>query len=86
MSDRQRHRQRKKQALCGEPNVGLNPRTPRSRPELKADVQPLSPDAPSCILYFCLLSASHELRQWELHKANYVFFGLKLQRFPLSVE
>ena len=40
-------RQRGKQASCGEPNVGLDPRTPGSRPEPKADVQPLShPGAP----------------------------------------
>ena len=26
----QRHRQREKQALCGEPEAGLNPRTPGS--------------------------------------------------------
>ena len=38
----QRHRQRKKQALCGEPNVGLDPRTLGSQPKLKADAQSLS--------------------------------------------
>ena len=32
----------KKQTLHREPNVGLDPRTPGSRPELKADAQPLS--------------------------------------------
>ena len=37
---RQRHRQRKKQAPCGEPHAGLNHRTPGSWP--KADAQPLS--------------------------------------------
>ena len=30
------------QAPCGEPDAGLDPRTPGSRPELKADAQPLS--------------------------------------------
>ena len=46
--DRQRHGQREKQAPCREPNVGLNPRSPRSGPRLKADVQPLShPGVPS---------------------------------------
>ena len=40
--ERQRHRQREKQATCRKPNVGLDPRTPGSRPELKADAQPLS--------------------------------------------
>ena len=45
---RQRHRQREKQTLCREPNVGLHPRTPGSRPEPKADTQPLShPGAPT---------------------------------------
>ena len=35
-------RQREKQVPCGEPDVELSPRTPRSQPELKADTQPLS--------------------------------------------
>ena len=30
--ERQRHRQREKRAPCGEPEVGLGPRTPGSRP------------------------------------------------------
>ena len=38
----QRHRQREKQAPHGEPDVGLDPETPGSRPEPKADAQPLS--------------------------------------------
>ena len=38
----QRHRQREKQAPCREPDTGLDPDTPGSRPELKADTQPLS--------------------------------------------
>ena len=46
-TERCRDRWREKQAPCGEPNVGLNPRTPGSRPEPKADTQPLShPGAP----------------------------------------
>ena len=36
--ERQRHRQREKQAPCKEANVGLDPRTPRSRLEPKADI------------------------------------------------
>ena len=40
--ERQRHRQREKQASCREPNVGLNPGTPGSHLEPKADAQPLS--------------------------------------------
>ena len=47
-TERQRHRQREKQAPCKEPDAGLNPRTLGSRPELKADAQPLShPGAPT---------------------------------------
>ena len=34
---RQKHRQREKHAPCREPNVGLDPRTPGSCSELKAD-------------------------------------------------
>ena len=37
-----RHRQREKQAPCGDPKAGLHPRNLGSRPELKADAQPLS--------------------------------------------
>ena len=49
--ERQRHRRREKQAPCRELNVGLDPRTPGSRPELKADAQPLShPGAPTWVL------------------------------------
>ena len=45
--ERQRYRQRERQDPCGEPDVGLDPRTPGSGPEPKADAQPLShPDAP----------------------------------------
>ena len=35
--ERQRHRQREEQAPCREPDVGLDPGTPGSHPELKAD-------------------------------------------------
>ena len=35
----QRHRQREKQAPCREPDAGLDPGTPRSHPESKADAQ-----------------------------------------------
>ena len=41
-TERQRHRQKEKQAPCGEPNAGLDPRTPGSHPEPKAGTQPLS--------------------------------------------
>ena len=49
--ERQRHRQRKKQAPCKEPNAGLDPRSPGSRPGLKAGAKLLShPDVPLLVL------------------------------------
>ena len=42
MRQRERHRQREKQAPCGEPDVGFDPRTPGSRPGPKAGAKPLS--------------------------------------------
>ena len=41
--EKERPRQREKQAPYGEPNAGLDPRTLGSFPEPKADAQPLSP-------------------------------------------
>ena len=43
---RESQRRRQRQAPCKEPDVGLDPRTPGSRPELKEDAQPLTPGAP----------------------------------------
>ena len=40
--ERQKHRQREKQAPCMKLNAGLDPRTLGSRPEPKADAQMLS--------------------------------------------
>ena len=51
-TERGRDRQREKQAPCGEPDAGLNPRIPGSQPELKADAQPLSHSgAPETVLF-----------------------------------
>ena len=45
---RQRHRRREKQAPCWEPDVGLHPRTPGSRPGPKAGAKLVShPGIPS---------------------------------------
>ena len=45
--EKQRHRQREKQTPRGELDAGLDPGTPGSSPEPKADTQLLSyPDAP----------------------------------------
>ena len=40
--ERQRHRQKERQAPCGEPDVGLDPKTLGSLAEPKAEAQPLS--------------------------------------------
>ena len=42
MRDTERQRERERQASCRDPDVGLDPGTPGSRPELKAGAQPLS--------------------------------------------
>ena len=47
--ERQRHRQREKQAPCGDPNAGLDPRTPGSCPEPKVDAQLSHPGAPAAL-------------------------------------
>ena len=44
-------RQREKQAPCREPNAGLNPGTWGSRPEPRADTQPLSHRFPNLTLH-----------------------------------
>ena len=49
---RQRHRQREKQTPRRKPNVGLDPRTPGSCPEPKADAQPLSHPGVAISNYF----------------------------------
>ena len=56
MKDREReaetHRQREKPAPCKEPDVGLDPRTPQSRPGPKAGSKLLShPGIPQCFLW-----------------------------------
>ena len=58
-TERQRHRQREKQAPRAEPNLGLDPRTLGSQPELKADAQPLShPGIPRLTFLAIILSYS----------------------------
>ena len=42
-TERQRHRQREKQAPCRKHDVGLDPGTPGAHPEPKAGAPPLSP-------------------------------------------
>ena len=54
--ERQRHRQREKQAPCGEPDVELNAGTPGACPELKADTQPLSHPGVLIVVTFKIIS------------------------------
>ena len=57
-TQRERERQREKQAPYREPDVGLDPRTLGSRPELKADAPPRShPGAPYFMSCFSTRSA-----------------------------
>ena len=58
--ERQRHRQREKQAPSGEPDAGLYPRTPGSCPEPKADTQPRSHSGAPVLLLQSLPSTMEE--------------------------
>ena len=56
-------REREKQAPCMEPDVGLDPGTPGSRPEPKADAQSLShPSIPNMNILTILIVPVHEHR------------------------
>ena len=62
-TERERHRQRKKEAPCRKPDVGLDAGTPGSYPDPKADAQPLNhPGAPEWvfIIPFSLLFCKFE--------------------------
>uniref|UniRef100_UPI0024446BAF tRNA-dihydrouridine(20) synthase [NAD(P)+]-like isoform X2 n=1 Tax=Nyctereutes procyonoides TaxID=34880 RepID=UPI0024446BAF len=62
--ERQRHRQREKQAPCGEPDAGLDPRTPGSRPEPKTDAPSQShPSAPPSHLFKILSTLVKGIRR-----------------------
>ena len=80
MKERERRRpgQREKQAPCGEPDARLDPRTPRSYPEPKADVQPLSHlGAPVVYLLIKILISSDESKA-VLLRINFI----KSHNFP----
>ena len=55
--ERQKHRQRERQAPCREPDVGLDPGTPGSLPERKADTQPLSHPGVLTVFFFFLFNS-----------------------------
>ena len=61
--ERGRHRQKEKQAPCGEPNVGLDPGPPGSHPGLKTGTKPLShsglPNDGGFNMYFEIFLTGH---------------------------
>ena len=68
--ERQRHRQREKQAPCWEADAGLDPRTPGSRPRPKAGAKPLShPGIPADFIL-----------------KNYLYLFLYFERFYLFMR
>ena len=73
-TQRQRHGQREKQASCRESDARLNPRTPGSRPESKADTQPLSHPG-------ILLACNYEVFLVEIRS----FGGCSYRRAPFSL-
>ena len=69
--ERQRHRKREKQAPCREHDAGLDPLTPGSYPEPKADAQPLShPGIPS-LAFFAVFSSCSFLAQFNSNNQSY---------------
>ena len=61
--ERQRHRQKEKQSPRRELDAGLNPGTPGSCPEPKADAQPLShPGCPKALVFFFFLFKASVLK------------------------
>ena len=64
----ERHRQREKQAPCRESDAGLEPGTPGSRPEPKADAQPLShpriPEGKLCASVYFFIRKSWPASYW----------------------
>ena len=78
-TERQKHRQKEKKATCTEPNVGLDPGTPGSCPEPKADTQLLShPGVPSLekfkhhIVPLCILCDVPEHQLFGKHSLGYI--------------
>ena len=60
----QRHRQREKQAPYREPDGGLDPGSPGSHPEPKADAQPLS--HPGVPIFFFFLEVFGDFKLTEV--------------------
>ena len=70
LRERQRHRQKEKQAPCREPDVGLDPGTLGSRPEPKADTQLLShPGVPLLLVLSENIALNSNVQLFE----NFIF-------------
>ena len=68
--ERQRHR-REKQAPCQEPDMGLDPRTPGSRPGPKAGVKPLRhPGIPKVLFVNCFFLKEYNTKYLALKNAQ----------------
>ena len=79
----QRERGREKQAPCREPDVGLDPRTPGSRLEPKADAQPLNhPGAP----HFTFLILSFDAQDFKFWLNPICLFFLLLLIFGIILK
>ena len=79
--ERQRHRQREKQAPCRESDVGLDPRTPGSGPEPKADTQLLSHPGIPTPLILKNIRIYLDIEEYDQHnskaeKGNYIIYKL----------
>ena len=72
----ERHRQREKQALCREPDVGLNPGTPGSHPWQKTDAQLLSP--PRCAIF-------NLLKKYFMCFQHAMYCGIQEYSHPISL-
>ena len=65
---RQRHRQREKQASCREPDVGLDPGTPGSRPGPMAGAKPPShPGIPHAFSYTDIIPFIFQIKLFSDH-------------------
>ena len=83
--ERQRHRQREKQAPCREPDAGLDLRTTGSYPELRADAQPPShPGAP--LVFFLLLCIIESFCNEIEIKVNKALPDVTLQSPPFMTQ
>ena len=74
--ERQRHRQSEKQAPCREPDGRLDPGTPGSHPEPKADAQP--PSHPGALI-FTFLSVRAFYQRGLLIQVNAVYSTVSIE-------